>query len=181
MLEKGGRQTFRNIRSVCVPTSPTKKMQSWKLTTRTSLSCDVFFCDMFSTSWTWFSIIERDLTISWLHLRCADELDACASEIRRSGGLKASTIGMDTVEFFSWEGTSGFFPIRQKNATCYFLRWAAVPGLGAYSCTWRQLTCLIPDTVSLVIRVRTEPGDPWKPSLKVGPSQSLGKLAQLFF
>ena len=43
----------------------------------------------------------RDLTISWLHLRCADELDACASEIRRSGGLKASTIGMDTVEFFS--------------------------------------------------------------------------------
>lgn len=181
MLEKGGRQTFRNIGSVCVPTSPTKKMQSWKLTTRTSLSCDVFFCDMFSTSWTWFSIIERDLTISWLHLRCADELDACASEIRRSGGLKASTIGMDTVEFFSWEGTSGFFPIRQKNATCYFLRWAAVPGLGAYSCTWRQLTCLTPDTVSLVIRVRTEPGDPWKPSLKVGPSQSLGKLAQLFF
>ena len=119
MLEKGGRQTFRNIRSVCVPTSPTKKMQSWKLTTRTSLSCDVFFCDMFSTSWTWFSIIERDLTISWLHLRCADELDACASEICRSGGLKASTIGMDTVEFFSWEGTSGFFPIRQKK--CYLL------------------------------------------------------------
>ena len=30
-----------------------------------------------------------------------------------------------------------------------------------------------------MICVRTEPGDPWKPSLKVGPSQSLGKLAQL--
>ncbi len=66
---------------------------------------------------------------------------------------------------------------------CYLLRlrWAAVPGLGAYSCTWRQLTCLTLDRVSLVIRVCTEPGDPWKPSLKVGPSQSLGKLAQLFW